>query len=496
MLSVFRTHAPRLMLACLLVLLGCVQLARLELAQLREAFEVDARISHRLLSQRAVQQEAVLATLALLQPAAEAASHEAAAQRLPSVYPQILVVQRRDPGAPWPSATLQAAEDRSRQTRQAVLANPELSAEHGRFQLVLAAQPASYALLIDVRAAVPWSDWSMPVQTSPVRVTLEHAGQAFVVQEGRLAEGGWRFAFRKTLASVSQPFDVVAQRQVGWAELPWGAMLLWTLAVLAAMLAWAAWQRQRSARLRAEALLRVGQVARLNTLGVLAAGMAHELNQPLTAILANTQAAKRLLQDGPDELASAQGAMDQAVAQARRAAEVVARLRRSVEQPNPSERVQTMDLAQAVRAALQLLEPECHRNQVTLTLRAPQSVWVLAERVAVEQIVHNLVSNAFQALEQVPVAQRQLNVVVEAEAAQGQGVLRVQDTGPGIAPEALPHVFAPFFSTRAGGLGLGLSLCETLANDMGGQLQAHAHVPHGAEFVLQLPLDRAPESTP
>jgi len=493
MLSVFRTHAPRLLLACLLVLLGCVQLARLELAQLREGFEVDARISHRLLSQRAVQHEAVLATLALLQPTATAASHDATAQRLPAVYPQILGVQRREPGAPWPSATLQAAEDRSRQTRQAVLANPEFGAQRGRFQLVQAAQPASYALLIDMHAAVPWSDWSMPVQTSPVRVTLEHGGQTFVVQEGRLAEGGWRFAFRKTLASDSQPFDVVAQRQVGWAELPWGAMLLWALAVLAAMLAWGAWQRQRSARLRAEALLRVGQVARLNSLGVLAAGMAHELNQPLTAILANTQAAKRLLLEGPDELASAQGAMDQAVAQARRAAEVVARLRRSVEQPNPSERLQSLDLAQAVRTALQLLEPECTRHQVALTLRAPQAVLVLAERVAVEQIVHNLVTNALQALELVPVAQRQLSVAVEA--AQDQGVLRVLDSGPGIAPEALPHVFAPFFTTRAGGLGLGLSLCETLANEMGGQLQVHSHAPHGAEFVLQLPLARAPEDT-
>lgn len=492
-----RTHAPRLLLACLLVLLGCVQLARLELAQLREAFEVDARISHRLLSQRAVQLDAVLATLALLQPTADPASHEAAAQRLPSVYPQILGVQRRAPGESWPSAPLQAAEEHSRQTRRAVLANPEFSPQRGRFQLVLAAQPASYALLVDVHAAVPWADWSMSVDASPVRVTLEHAGQAFVVQQGRVAEGGWRFEFRKHLASDSQPFDVVAVRQVGWAELPWGAMLLWMATVLGALMAWAAWQRQRSARLRAEALVRVGQVARLNSLGVLAAGLAHELNQPLTAILANTQAAKRLLQDGPDELASAQGAMDQAVAQARRAAEVLARLRRSVEQPNPSERLQPLDLAQAVRAALQLLEPECQRHQVALTLRAPQPVPVLAERVAVEQIVHNLVTNALQALDQVPVVQRLLTVTVEAvqSEGQGQGVLRVADTGAGIAPEALPHVFAPFFTTREGGLGLGLSLCETLANDMGGQLQAHAHAPRGAEFVLQLPLAPAPAAT-
>jgi C4-dicarboxylate-specific signal transduction histidine kinase len=114
--------------------------------------------------------------------------------------------------------------------------------------------------------------------------------------------------------------------------------------------------------------------------------------------------------------------------------------------------------------------------------------------VALEQIVHNLVTNALQALEQVPQAQRQLIVAVEAVQRDGPGLglLRVADNGPGIAPEALPHVFAPFFSTRAGGLGLGLSLCETLANDMGGHLQVHPHVPHGAEFVLQLPLAPTP----
>ena len=145
-----------------------------------------------------------------------------------------------------------------------------------------------------------------------------------------------------------------------------------------------------------------------------------------------------------------------------------------------------------------MLEPECQRHQVALTLLAPQPVPVQAERVAVEQIVHNLVTNALQAMEAVPQSQRQLTVAVEAIEQNGQnrGVLRVQDTGPGIAPEALPHVFAPFFSTREGGLGLGLSLCETLAHDMGGQLLAHARAPQGAEFVLQLPLATAPIDTP
>ena len=483
-------HGPRLLLWLVLSVMGCVLLARTELAQLREAFETDARISHRLLSQRAVQHEAVLATLALLQPTAQPGSADPAEQRLSSVYPQILSVQRRDPGSSWSSTSLVDAENASRQTRHAALANLDFTAQRGRYQLVLAAQPSSFALLIDVSASVPWSDWSMPVQSSPVRVTLEQAGQVFVVQPGRVAGSGWRFEFHKHLASVSQPFEVVAVRQVGWLELPWGLMAVWTLLMAALLAIWSAWQRQRSARRRAEELLRVGQVARLNTLGELAAGMAHELNQPLTAILANTQAAKRLLQDDPDELPTALQAMDQAVAQARRAAEVLARLRRTVEQPNAAEPSQALDLAQAVRNALDLLAPECKRRGVTVTVQAVQPVQVLAERVALEQIVHNLLTNALQALDLVPAAERQLTIHIEA--ASGMGVLRVADTGPGMAPDTLAHVFEPFFTTREGGLGLGLSLCETLATGMDGQLRAHANAPRGAVFTLTLPMAPGP----
>jgi C4-dicarboxylate-specific signal transduction histidine kinase len=214
--------------------------------------------------------------------------------------------------------------------------------------------------------------------------------------------------------------------------------------------------------------------------------MAHELNQPLTAILANTQAAKRLLQDDPPELPTALQAMDQAVAQARRAAEVLARLRRTVEQPGTSQPGEAADLEQVVRKALDLLEPECRRRSLIATVRVEQPARVLAERVALEQIVHNLLTNALQALDLVPDGERKLTIVITVE--QGAGVLRVADSGPGIAADVLPRVFEPFFTTREGGLGLGLSLCETLAMGMGGQLRAQANTPRGALFILSLPL--------
>jgi C4-dicarboxylate-specific signal transduction histidine kinase len=127
---------------------------------------------------------------------------------------------------------------------------------------------------------------------------------------------------------------------------------------------------------------------------------------------------------------------------------------------------------------------------VVPAVHTAQPVRVLAERVALEQIVHNLLTNALQALDLVPASERQLTIDIQAT--QGMGVLSVADTGPGISPETLPHVFEPFFSTREGGLGLGLSLCETLATGMGGQLRAQANAPRGAVFVLTLPLALGP----
>ncbi|MDP3168238.1 MAG: ATP-binding protein, partial [Hydrogenophaga sp.] len=178
--------------------------------------------------------------------------------------------------------------------------------------------------------------------------------------------------------------------------------------------------------------------------------------------------------------------MAQAAAQARRAAEVVGRLRRAVERPDSGDQRQTVDAVEAVRRALYLLEPECRRRSVSPALDGAPALGVVADPVALDQIVHNLILNALQALEQVPTAQRRLTLTLRA--VDGLGELAVADSGPGIAPEVLPRLFEPFFSTREGGLGLGLSLCETLASGMGGSLSATNSAQGGAVFRLRLPL--------
>ncbi len=492
MLPTLYRRWPWILLWCLITAIGCLVLGRLQLGQIRDAFETDARIAHRLLSQRAVQHDAVMAMLALMQAAPDTSprdiSQPASAQpeqRLPSVYPQITGVQRREVDAAWPDERLTKAETLSRALKRPVLAVTDFA--RGRYQLVLAAEPVSYSLQMDVRAVVPWSEWPMAPEASPVRVTLEQDSQTFVIQPGRIREGGWRFDFHKHLATDSQPFDVYALRQVGWGEMPWAWMAAWGVLVAAVLTTAFALLRQRSERQRAEELLRLGQVARLNTLGELAAGMAHELNQPLTALLANTQAASRLLADDPPDLDTARRAMAQAAEQARRASDVVGRLRRAVERPDRAAQLEAINLQDAVNNALYLLEPEFKKREVSPQVALQQaSPIVMAEPIALDQIIHNLLMNALQALDKVPAAERKLNLRLGSEGR--TGVMTVSDTGPGITPEVLPRIFEPFFTTREGGLGLGLSLCETLATGMGGSLAASHNTPRGAVFRLSLPL--------
>ncbi len=463
---------------------GAVWIGHNALEQLRQAFETDARIVHRLLSQRAVQHDAILSTLTLLRAAADAARPE---QRLSSVYPQILVVKRRDANQLWKEARFIAAEGQSRLAKGPVLVDADFAA--GRYWLLLAAE-TSYALQIDMRGLALWSEWPMQPEASPVRVTLEHAGQRFVLQPGRIEGAGWRFEFSKALAATSQPFDVVAVRQVSWTQLPWGWMLAWVALAAALLAGLLAMLRQRAARRRAEELLRLGKVARLNALGELAAGMAHEINQPLAAVLANTQAARRLLADTPPDIETAGSAMANAAQQVQRAAEVVGRLRRSVEAPELVAEMHAVDLRAAVNNALYLLQPQLQQCGIAPAVQAASAVHVLADPVALEQIIHNLLMNAMQALERVPRVERALSLPLTIAGEQVE--LSVRDSGPGIAPDVLPRIFEPFFSTREGGLGLGLSLCETLATRMNGSLTAANCATRGAVFTLRLPRAAAP----
>jgi signal transduction histidine kinase len=501
-----RRHWAWLAVATLVALLGATAIVRWDIATRREAFAEDARIAHRLLSQRAAQLDAVLATLALVAPAAPA---DEPAARLPALWPAVLSVQRSDAQHPWPDPALAAAEARSRAMapgqRHAVLAAVDPARAH--YALVLAGHPASWALRVDARRLVPAGAWPF-AESGPVRVELVAEGHTLVLHPGApdaaqpagLTPG---FTFAKTLATPSQPFDLRLQRHTGPAQWPWAWLLAWAAACATATAALLALQRARDAQRRQAELVRMAQVARLGSLGELAAGMAHELNQPLAAVLASTQAAQRLLRqheppapqglgdDGPD-LPAVREALGLATAQARRASDVLTRLRRLVQNPAQGALPQQVDLLALCQQLLHLLGPELQRRGIRASVSGSvPALW--ADPVMLEQIVHNLVTNAMQALEGAATPSPSIAVLLQPATDPAQVLLRVCDNGPGFAPDHLGRVFEPFFSTRPGGLGLGLPLCDTLAQALGGSLQArnrdaqHPGAP-GAELVLTLPI--------
>ncbi|ADU99373.1 two-component sensor histidine kinase [Alicycliphilus denitrificans] len=485
-----RRTAPWLLAWLVLAAAGCAWLARQRLQQLHDAFDTDARIAHRVLSQRMVQHEAILATLVLLQPEGPAAG-PVPWSALARPYPQVREVLRHDDAAQaWPAGWPQgmdAALAQSRASGHAMLARSDLAS--GQLYLVQAGSPASFALHLDLHATASADDWPLP-SGSPVRAWFTLGSQHYEIQGGAETAGRWHWHWRaeKTLAAASQPLALHMQQTVRADMLPWAAMLGWVAGSAALLAALRQLMRQRVARRRAEQLLQLGQVARLNTLGELAAGMAHELNQPLTAVLASSQAAQRLLADDEPNMPLLRQALAQAVAQARRASDVVTRLRRLVERPDAAARTSAIDLPQAAADALHLLEPQLAAHKVQVhTQFAPGLPAASADAVALQQILHNLLANALQAIEAMPLGEHQIWITIAHQGA--QLLLTVRDSGPGIAPDMLPRLFIPFATNRDHGLGLGLTLSQSLAETMGGSLQLHEPAPGpGACFALRLPV--------
>jgi signal transduction histidine kinase len=499
-------------------LVAAVAVVRWDIGARREAFQVEARTAHRLLSQRAAELDATLATLALLTPEPGADRAEA---RLPAVVPYLLAVRRLAPGVDAAQGGAGTAQEisalaaRSRASGHAVVAGVDTG--RGQFTLLRALgaapsavrppEPVALALTVDIARWLPATDWPYAAD-GPTRVRLVLPGtgggpdRTVQLAAGAAERGATPgFVFAKTLGTPSMPFELQMQRHTGPGDWPWARLVMQTALIAAVVAAagsvLAAWQRQRRARQRAEDLLRVSQVARLNTLGEMAAGLAHELAQPLTAVLASTQAARRWLDDDPPPQGQIAEALSHAAAQARRASDVVGRLRRRLEQPGaPAERV-PVSLGEAAVRVCTLLQPEFTARQAAWQ-REGDAGRVLADPVALEQILHNLVMNALQAMEAVPPERRRLRLclrldlphdrggVASAEpAGEGHvpppawGVLDLQDSGPGLAPEVLDRLFQPFTSTRSGGLGLGLSLSESLAVMQGGRLSARNALARG-----------------
>jgi two-component system, LuxR family, sensor kinase FixL len=231
--------------------------------------------------------------------------------------------------------------------------------------------------------------------------------------------------------------------------------------------------------------------SRLSVMGQMASTMAHELNQPLTAVMNYLEAARHLLQSGPQSTQRVSELMARAVAQAARASEVIRQLRQFVSKGETDHR--TENLNKLVEEALALALVGTHQSGVRVTLdldSAPMPVFV--DRVQIQQVVLNLVRNAVEAMEASP--QRELKITTRAVAAENAAEIRVVDSGPGIPPEIADRLFQPFVTTKPAGMGLGLSICRELVAAHQGDLCTAPAPNGGTMFRLTLPMSGAQET--
>ncbi|HEV7716364.1 MAG TPA: ATP-binding protein, partial [Steroidobacteraceae bacterium] len=220
---------------------------------------------------------------------------------------------------------------------------------------------------------------------------------------------------------------------------------------------------------------RLTHVSRLATMGEMAAGIAHELNQPLTAIASYAQACDWLLARGSTDTAEIREALQQITAQGLRAGEIIRRLRNLVRTPDAL-RVLTdsNELIEELRV-LALTDARVHNVRLSLEL-APELERVLVNRVEIQQVVLNLVRNSIEALENVPPERR--DIVLRTAAAPDNLVeISVLDSGPGVDAKIVDRLFSPFVTTKPAGAGLGLAISRSIVEAHKGTLR---YRPRGA----------------
>jgi len=245
-------------------------------------------------------------------------------------------------------------------------------------------------------------------------------------------------------------------------------------------------------RKRAEEALQQAEadLARLNRvmlLGEMTASIAHEINQPIAAVITNANAGLRWLGAQSPDIDEVRQAFGRIVRDGTRAGEVIGRIRALVRKLPP--RRELLDINQTIREVIALTQTETQRNAVGLQSRLANDLpLVSADRVQLQQVLINLIINAVEAMAGTSNGLRELTIVSGVDYANGI-VVEVQDTGPGLNPEQLDRLFQSFYTTKPEGIGMGLAISRSIAEAHGGYLSATPNSPRGAVFRLTLPIE-------
>src|SRR5262249_33963168 len=242
---------------------------------------------------------------------------------------------------------------------------------------------------------------------------------------------------------------------------------------------------QASEALR-EAQAELAHVHRVTAMGQLAASITHEVNQPLTAVVTNGAACLRWLQRDRPDLHEACAAVRRGVAQGHRAAGLLRPSHTPIKKELP--RTDSMGMNEAILEVIALTHGEVVKNGVVVQTRLAEGLPLIqGDRVQLQQVLLNLILNAVEAMSGVSEGSRELRIGTEPDAAGGVLVI-VQDSGPGLPPESVDHLFDAFYTTKPGGMGMGLSICRSIVEAHGGQIWAAGAAGSGATVQFTLPV--------
>jgi two-component system sensor kinase FixL len=247
-------------------------------------------------------------------------------------------------------------------------------------------------------------------------------------------------------------------------------------------------ERKRAEEALQQAQAELAHVTRVTTMGELAASIAHEINQPLAAIVADANACLNWLKADRANLDDVRAALVAIVKDGDRAAEVITRIRALLSRSSVAH--EPCDLARVIREVHPLVRPELGRHGITLEMSlAPDVPAVMGDRVQLQQVLLNLVMNAAEAMREVPPQRRRLVVrsTVEDRDDGPWAVVTVEDAGIGFGQDEAARLFDAFYTTKPGGLGMGLSISRSIIDDHRGRLWATANPGHGATFYFALP---------
>jgi PAS domain S-box-containing protein len=234
-----------------------------------------------------------------------------------------------------------------------------------------------------------------------------------------------------------------------------------------------------------EAQAELAHVARVTALGELAASIAHEVNQPLAAVVAHAAACRRWLDRDPPNLEEARGTVQSIIKDGNRAGEVIQHVRalvnKTVGQKTP------LDINEVVNDVITLLHYELASHRISLRMElAPALCPVLGDRIQLQQVILNLVINGIEAMQPVTDRRRELAIRTRQDDA-GKILVEIRDCGIGLAGGNASRLFEAFFTTKSDGMGMGLSICRSIVESHGGRLSASGHAGPGATFQFVLP---------